>query len=102
MVAIDLAFHEAVAVGSGNRVRVAVTVGLLRAVQRVEFTIASIVDTDLLRSVGDELTVIAEAISERNVEGARDSMRRHVERFGVHVHSNARQRGSARGFTATR
>jgi DNA-binding FadR family transcriptional regulator len=83
MVAIDLTFHEAVAVASHNRVREAVMLGLVRAVQRVEFTIESIANDELLRSVGDELTAIAEAIAARDAERASDSMRRHVERFGA-------------------
>jgi DNA-binding FadR family transcriptional regulator len=83
MVAIDLAFHEAVAAGSHNRVRVAVMLGLHHAVQRVEFTIAPIVDDALLRSVGEELTGIAAAIAARDADRARAAMGLHVERFGV-------------------
>jgi GntR family transcriptional repressor for pyruvate dehydrogenase complex len=92
LVAVDLAFHDAVAVASHNRVRVAMMLGLLRAVQRVEFTITSLVDEPLMRSVGDELRAIAEAIRAHDAEQARTEMRRHVEHFGaiyVDVHDSA-------------
>lgn len=83
MVTIDLAFHEAVVMASHNRVRVAVMLGLHHAMQRVEFTIAPIVDDALLRSVGDELTEIASAIAARDADRARTAMGQHVDHFGV-------------------
>jgi DNA-binding FadR family transcriptional regulator len=82
IVALDLDFHETVALASKNQVRVAVMLGILKAIQRVELTITDMADEALHRSVGVELTAVAEAIRDRESDRARESMRRHVDRFG--------------------
>ncbi len=83
MVELDLLFHETVAAASKNQVRVAVMLGTLRALQRVELTITEIADAALHRSVGVELGAVAEAIRDRDPDRAREAMRGHVDRFGA-------------------
>jgi GntR family transcriptional repressor for pyruvate dehydrogenase complex len=95
MVELDLLFHETVAAASKNQVRVAVMLGILRALQRVELTITEIADTALQRSVGVELGAVAEAIRDHDPERAREAMRRHVDRFGE-IYLDA-QSGPGRG-----
>lgn len=81
IVKIDIAFHQTVAEASHNRVRVAVMYGLLSAVERVELTITSLAEPHLLQSTANDLQAIAEAISDRDPDRARDAMRAHVEWF---------------------
>ncbi|HET6449591.1 MAG TPA: FCD domain-containing protein [Conexibacter sp.] len=81
IVALDIAFHETVAQASKNRVRVAVMLGLLRAVERVELSISELADAALQRTAGDQLSEIATAIREHDAERARTAMSAHVERF---------------------
>jgi GntR family transcriptional repressor for pyruvate dehydrogenase complex len=83
MVETDIRFHEAVAHASKNEVRVAVMLGLIRALERIELTISAIADVALHRSVGEQLTAVAEAIRDRDPDRARGAMRRHVDRFGA-------------------
>jgi DNA-binding FadR family transcriptional regulator len=83
MVELDIKFHETVAHASKNEVRVAVMLGIIRALQRIELTIGSLADVALYRSVGEELTAVAEAIADHDADRARDAMRGHVERFGA-------------------
>lgn len=83
MVEIDVRFHELVALASKNQVRVAVMLGILRALQRIELTITGITDSALHASVGEELTRVAEAIRDHDAERAAEAMRDHVERFGA-------------------
>ncbi len=82
IVPLDVAFHEAVAQASKNRVRVAVMLGLLRAIERVELTITDLADVQLHKLVGKHLTAIAQAIGDHDAEGARLAMKTHVDRFG--------------------
>jgi GntR family transcriptional repressor for pyruvate dehydrogenase complex len=83
MVELDIRFHETVAQASKNEVRVAVMLGIIRALQRIELTIGSLADVALYRSVGEELTAVAEAIADHDPDRARDAMRGHVDRFGA-------------------
>jgi DNA-binding FadR family transcriptional regulator len=83
MVELDIKFHETVARASNNEVRVAVMLGILRALQRIEMTIGPLADAALHRSVGDELTAVAEAIADHDPDRARDAMCSHVERFSA-------------------
>jgi GntR family transcriptional regulator, transcriptional repressor for pyruvate dehydrogenase complex len=83
MVEADIEFHEAVAHASKSEVRVAVMLGLVRALQRIELTISPMADTSLHRSVGAELTAVAEAIRDHDADRAREAMRRHVDHFGA-------------------
>jgi GntR family transcriptional regulator, transcriptional repressor for pyruvate dehydrogenase complex len=81
MVELDVRFHELVANASKNQVRVAVMLGLLRAVERVELRVTPIADPGLHRDVGAELTAVAEAIRDHDPERARTAMRAHLARF---------------------
>ena len=97
MVELDLLFHETVAAASKNQVRVAVMLGILRALQRVELSITQIADTALHRSVGVELSAVAEAIRDQDPDRARLAMRRHVDRFGeLYVDVQSRTDAGAR------
>jgi DNA-binding FadR family transcriptional regulator len=80
---VGLKFHETVAQASKNEVRVAVMLGILRALQRIELSIGSLADAALYRSVGEQLTAVAEAIADHDPERARDAMSSHVDRFGA-------------------
>ena len=81
MVDLDVHFHELVAQASKNQVRVAVMLGLLRAVQNVELRVTPLADPGLHRDVAAELTAVAEAISEHEPARARAAMRSHLDRF---------------------
>jgi GntR family transcriptional regulator, transcriptional repressor for pyruvate dehydrogenase complex len=81
MVDLDVHFHELVAHASKNQVRVAVMLGLLRAVQRVELRVTPVADPSLHHDVGAELTAVAEAIRDHDPERARAAMRAHLGRF---------------------
>jgi GntR family transcriptional repressor for pyruvate dehydrogenase complex len=83
MVAVDIKFHETVARASKNEVRVAVMLGIIGALQRIELTISSVADAALHRSVGEDLTAVAEAIADHDADHARDAMRAHLDRFGA-------------------
>jgi GntR family transcriptional repressor for pyruvate dehydrogenase complex len=83
MVELDIRFHETVARASKNEVRVAVMLGIIRALERIELTVGPLADVALYRSVGEELTAVAEAIAAQDPDRARDAMREHVDRFGA-------------------
>jgi GntR family transcriptional regulator, transcriptional repressor for pyruvate dehydrogenase complex len=93
--ALDVQFHEAVATASKNQVRLAITLGIYRALQRVIVAIAPFVDAELRQAVADQLTAIAEAISAGDAERARSVMRHHVETFG-RLEVEAQEREEAR------
>lgn len=82
IVDLDVQFHEAVAAASKNQVRLAIMLGIYRALQRVIAAVGPFVDGGLRQSVADHLTGIAEAISAGDAERARSVMRHHVETFG--------------------
>ncbi len=88
-------FHEAVAAASKNQVRLAITLGIYRALQRVIVAIDPFVDAELRQAVADQLTAIAEAISAGDAERARSVMRHHVETFGK-LEVEAQEREEAR------
>jgi GntR family transcriptional repressor for pyruvate dehydrogenase complex len=93
--ALDVQFHEAVATASKNQVRLAITLGIYRALQRVIVAISPFVDAELRQAVADQLTAIAEAISAGDAERARSLMRHHVETFG-RLEVEAQEREEAR------
>lgn len=82
IVATDLEFHETVARASKNQVRVAILLGISRALYRAVLDIASIAEHDLRRTVGEHLTGIAAAISAGDANEARSRMRSHVQALG--------------------
>jgi DNA-binding FadR family transcriptional regulator len=80
--ALDVQFHEAVAAASKNQVRLAIMLGIYRALERVIVAIAPLVDAELRQAVADQLTAMAGAIAAGDAERARSVMRHHVETFG--------------------
>ncbi len=95
IVDVDVQFHEAVATASKNQVRLAIMLGIYRALQRVIVAVAPFVDGGLRHAVADQLTAIAEAISAGDGERARSVMRHHVETFG-RLEVEAQEREEAR------
>ena len=91
---LDVQFHEAVAAASKNQVRLAITLGIYKSLQRVIVAIAPFVDAGLRQAVADQLTAIAEAIGDGDAERARALMRDHVETFGtLEVEAQEREEG---------
>ena len=95
IVDVDVQFHEAVAAASKNQVRLAIMLGIYRALQRVIVAVAPFVDAGLRQAVADQLTAIAEAISAGDAERARSVMRQHLETFG-RLEVDAQEREEAR------
>jgi DNA-binding FadR family transcriptional regulator len=81
LVAVDVAFHEAVALASKNQVRVAIMFGIQRALLRAETSIAGYADASVRRTIGRELRQIAAAIGAHDGRTAAALMRRHVKKF---------------------
>jgi GntR family transcriptional regulator, transcriptional repressor for pyruvate dehydrogenase complex len=79
--AVDVQFHEAVATASKNQVRLAIMLGIYRALERVIVAIGPEVDAELRQAVADQLTAIATAIGAGDADRARSVMRHHVETF---------------------
>jgi GntR family transcriptional repressor for pyruvate dehydrogenase complex len=78
---LDLRFHEAMAHASHNQVRVAIMLGLSRALFRASASLEPYIDRDLRRSIGRELAAIAQAVRGHDEKRARARMRRHVKKF---------------------
>ena len=78
---IDISFHEAMAEAANNQVRVAIMLGIHRALHRAETAIADEMTLAVRRSIGKELREIVAAIEERNAPLARKLMRRHVKKY---------------------
>lgn len=81
LVAVDLDFHQAIADASKNQVRVAIMLGIHRALHRASSSLEPAASPELRRTIGPELRGIAEAVRARNARLARDRMRRHVRKF---------------------
>ncbi len=78
---LDVRFHEAVVRAGGNQVRVAIMLGISKAFLRTSSTMEPFASPAVRRSIGDELTAIADAIGAGDGELARRRMERHVRRF---------------------
>lgn len=78
---LDIRFHEAIARASKNQVRVAIMLGIHRALYLASSSIEPLMTLEVQRSIGRELGGIAAAVRERNARVARARMRRHVKRF---------------------
>jgi GntR family transcriptional repressor for pyruvate dehydrogenase complex len=78
---LDVRFHEAVAHASHNQVRVAIMLGIHRALYRASTSIGPLMDSGQRRSIARELTAIANAVGTRDTRMARSRMRRHVKKF---------------------
>jgi GntR family transcriptional regulator, transcriptional repressor for pyruvate dehydrogenase complex len=81
LVPIDLDFHQAIADASKNQVRVAIMLGIHRALHRASSSLEPAASPELRRTIGPELRGIARAVRARNARLARERMRRHVKRF---------------------
>jgi GntR family transcriptional repressor for pyruvate dehydrogenase complex len=81
LVKIDIDFHEALARASKNQVRVAIMLGIHRALYRASSSLDAQASPSLRRAIGRELELIAEAIRQRDEQLARDRMRCHVRKF---------------------
>jgi DNA-binding FadR family transcriptional regulator len=78
---VDVAFHEAVAQASKNQVRVAIMLGIQRALLRAETSLAGHADRAVRRTIGTELRKIAAAVAAHDSTNAAALMRRHVKKF---------------------
>lgn len=81
LTAIDVAFHEALALGSQNQVRVAIMLGIHSALAQAEASIANLAAPNLRQAIGKELLQIANAVASRNEDRAATLTRKHVKKF---------------------
>jgi GntR family transcriptional repressor for pyruvate dehydrogenase complex len=78
---LDIAFHEAMAEAAKNQVRVAIMLGIHRALHQASTSIADEMTPAARRSIGKELRSIVAAIEHRDAQLARKLMRKHVKKF---------------------
>jgi GntR family transcriptional regulator, transcriptional repressor for pyruvate dehydrogenase complex len=78
---LDIAFHEAMAEASKNQVRVAIMLGIHRALHQASTSIADEITPAARRSIGKELRTIVAAIELRNASLASKLMAKHVKKF---------------------
>ena len=81
LAALDIAFHQAMAEASKNQVRVAIMLGIHRALHQASNSIADEMTPPARRSIGKELRGIVAAIEHRDAPVAKKLMRRHVKKF---------------------
>jgi GntR family transcriptional regulator, transcriptional repressor for pyruvate dehydrogenase complex len=81
LAALDVRFHDTIAQASHNQVRVAIMLGISRALFRASSSLEPYVDQPLRRSIGRELAGIVAAVSAHDDRLARLRMRRHVKKF---------------------
>jgi DNA-binding FadR family transcriptional regulator len=81
LVGIDLEFHQTIADASKNQVRVAIMLGIHRALHRASSSLEPAASPQLRRAIGPELRGVAKAVRDGNARLARDRMRRHVKKF---------------------
>jgi GntR family transcriptional regulator, transcriptional repressor for pyruvate dehydrogenase complex len=81
LVAVDLAFHEAIAHAAQNQVRVAIMLGIHRALDRASNSIVHHMTPAARRAIGKELGDIVDAIRQHDGPLAKKRMRRHVTKF---------------------
>lgn len=78
---LDIEFHERLARASKNQVRLAIMLGIHRALRRASLTLEPYTSGDMRRTIGRELTTIATAVEGRNAALARSRMQGHVQKF---------------------
>jgi DNA-binding FadR family transcriptional regulator len=78
---IDIEFHEAVAHASQNQVRVAIMLGIHRALHQASTSIEDEMTPAVRRSIGKELRAMVDAIEQGDAPLASKLMRRHVKKF---------------------
>lgn len=81
LVEVDLAFHLAIAETSKNQVRVAIMLGIHRALSEASGSLSRHTTGPVRKSIGRELTAIAEAIRLHDAALASKRMRRHVKKY---------------------
>jgi GntR family transcriptional repressor for pyruvate dehydrogenase complex len=81
LVEIDLAFHEALADASKNAVRVAIMLGIHRALHEASSSLAPRMTADARREIGTELRQIASAVAAHDPSRAARHTRSHVKKF---------------------
>jgi len=81
LVEIDIAFHEALAQASKNQVRVAIMLGVHRAIHHGSTPIADQASPPVRRAIGAELRRIAAAVAAHDPSLAVKRVRRHVKKF---------------------
>lgn len=80
-VEVDLAFHEGIAEASKNQVRVAIMLGIHRALAEASASIAEQTTGRVRLSIARELHAIADAVRQHDGTLASKRMRRHVKKF---------------------
>lgn len=80
-VELDIAFHEAIADASKNQVRVAIMLGIHRALSEASGSIAEQTTGAVRKSIARELHAIADAVRQHDAPLASRRMRRHVKKF---------------------
>jgi DNA-binding FadR family transcriptional regulator len=78
---VDIAFHEAMAYATKNQVRVAIMLGIHRALHQASTSLADHMTPASRRAIGNELRSIVDAIDLHDASLARTRMRRHVKKF---------------------
>jgi len=81
LVEVDLAFHLGVAEASKNQVRVAIMLGIHRALSEASGSLSRATTVPVRKSIGRELHAIADAIRQRDAALATKRMRRHVKKY---------------------
>jgi GntR family transcriptional repressor for pyruvate dehydrogenase complex len=80
---LDARFHDAVARASHNQVRVAIMLGIHRALFRASASLEPLIDGRARRAIARELAGITGAVSAHNGRLARSRMQRHVTKFAT-------------------
>jgi GntR family transcriptional repressor for pyruvate dehydrogenase complex len=78
---LDIAFHEAVAEAAQNQVRVAIMLGIHRALHLASTSLEVVMTPVVLREIGEELDGILQAMEARDGAQAGELMRLHVAKF---------------------
>jgi GntR family transcriptional regulator, transcriptional repressor for pyruvate dehydrogenase complex len=81
LVELDIAFHEALAHASKNQVRVAIMLGIHRALHQASSLLADDASAPVRSAIGAELHAIAEAVAAHDPDLAVERMRTHGKKF---------------------
>jgi GntR family transcriptional repressor for pyruvate dehydrogenase complex len=78
---LDITFHEAMAEAATNQVRVAIMLGIHRALHQASTSLEDEMTPPERQKIGAELRQIVDAIEQRDAALAGDLMRTHVKKF---------------------
>lgn len=92
LVDVDIAFHLAIAEASKNQVRVAIMLGIHRALAEASNSIAQHVQGPVRKAIARELRAIAEAVGQHDAPLAAKRMRAHVKKFSELERAAQRER----------